>query len=134
MFRDSVFAQQERRPPKWELVGRQDGAQVFEFRANRNQRFALAPFPGRATAVERYAPNLPLARRRREPLGVRVFEANTRTGMPLEACAFDLVLNRHGGFKAREMHRILPRFAEEGDHEVVEGAAAARAPATTSPI
>jgi SAM-dependent methyltransferase len=67
----------------------------------------LAPFPGRATAVEGYAPNLPLARRRLEPLGVRVFEANTRTGMPFEACAFDLVLNRHGGFKASEMHRIL---------------------------
>ncbi|HEY1928284.1 MAG TPA: class I SAM-dependent methyltransferase [Caulobacteraceae bacterium] len=67
----------------------------------------LAPFPGRATAVEGYAPNLPLARRRLEPLGVRVFEANTRSGMPFEAGAFDLVLNRHGGFKAAEMHRIL---------------------------
>jgi hypothetical protein len=27
--------------------------------------------------------------------------------MPFEACAFDLVLNRRGGFKAAEMHRIL---------------------------
>lgn len=67
----------------------------------------LAPFPGRATAVEGYAPNLPIARRRLEPLGVRVFEGNTRSGMPFPDAAFDLVLNRHGGFRAHEMHRIL---------------------------
>jgi SAM-dependent methyltransferase len=67
----------------------------------------LAPFAGRATAVEGYAPNLPIARRRLEPLGVRVFEGNTRSGMPFPDAAFDLVLNRHGGFRAREMHRIL---------------------------
>jgi SAM-dependent methyltransferase len=68
---------------------------------------SLAPFPGRATAVEGYAPNLPIARRRLQPLGVPVFEASTRTGMPFEAGAFDLVLNRHGGFKAAEVCRIL---------------------------
>jgi SAM-dependent methyltransferase len=38
---------------------------------------------------------------------VRVFEASTRTGMPFEAGTFDLVLNRHGGFKATEVCRIL---------------------------
>lgn len=67
----------------------------------------LAPFPGRATAVEGYVPNLPIARRRLEPLGVRVFEGNTRSGMPFRDASFDLVLNRHGGFRAKEMHRIL---------------------------
>lgn len=67
----------------------------------------LAPFPGRATAVEGYVPNLPIARRRLEPLGVQVFEGNTRSGMPFSDGAFDLVLNRHGGFRAKEMHRIL---------------------------
>lgn len=68
---------------------------------------ALAPFPGRATAVEGYAPNVAVARRRLEPLGVPVFEGNTRSGMPFPDQAFDLVLNRHGGFRAAEMHRIL---------------------------
>jgi SAM-dependent methyltransferase len=67
----------------------------------------LAPFPGRATAVEGYAPNLPIARRRLEPLGVRVFEGATRSGMPFPDATFDVVLNRHGGFRANEMHRIL---------------------------
>jgi SAM-dependent methyltransferase len=68
---------------------------------------SLAPFPGRATAVEGYIPNLPIARRRLEPLGVPVFQGNTRSGMPFDDASFDLVLNRHGGFRAAEMHRIL---------------------------
>lgn len=68
---------------------------------------SLAPFPGRATAVEGHLPNLAVARRRLEPLGVQVFQGNTRSGMPFDAGSFDLVLNRHGGFRSAEMHRIL---------------------------
>ena len=68
---------------------------------------SLAPFPGRASAVEGHVPNLAVARRRLEPLGVQVFQGNTRSGMPFEGGSFDLVLNRHGGFRTAEMHRIL---------------------------
>lgn len=68
---------------------------------------SLAPFPGRARAVEGYVPNLAVARRRLSPLGVEVFQGNTRSGMPFEDRTFDLVLSRHGGFRAAEMHRIL---------------------------
>lgn len=68
---------------------------------------SLAPFPGRARAVEGHVPNLAVARRRLEPLGVDVFQGNTQSGMPFADGAFDLVLNRHGGFRAAEMHRIL---------------------------
>ena len=68
---------------------------------------SLAPFPGRATAVEGYAPNVAVARARLNPLGVSVFRGSTRTGMPFVNDAFDLVLNRHGGFRPAEMHRIL---------------------------
>jgi len=68
---------------------------------------SLAPFPGRATAVEGYVPNLAVARRRLEPLGVPVFQANTASGMPFSDGVFDLVLNRHGGFRPAEMHRVL---------------------------
>ncbi len=67
----------------------------------------LAPFPGRASAVEGFVPNLPVARRRLEPLGVPVFQGSTGSGMPFEDESFDLVLNRHGGFRAAEMWRIL---------------------------
>ncbi len=68
---------------------------------------SLAPFPGRARAVEGYVPNLAVARRRLEPLGVEVFQGNTRSGMPFGDGVFDLVISRHGGFRAAEMHRIL---------------------------
>ena len=68
---------------------------------------SFAPFPGRATAVEGYPPNLAVARGRLEPLGVRVLQANTASGMPFEDGAFDLILNRHGGFRSAEMHRVL---------------------------
>lgn len=87
------------------VVGAQDildvatgGGEVFS---------SLAPFPGRARAVEGYVPNLAVARRRLKPLGVDVFQGNTASGMPFEDGAFDLVLSRHGGFRAAEMHRIL---------------------------
>jgi SAM-dependent methyltransferase len=68
---------------------------------------SLAPFPGRAVAVEGYEPNLPVARRRLAPLGVEVFQANTASGMPFPDRAFDLILNRHGGFRPAEIHRVL---------------------------
>lgn len=68
---------------------------------------SFAPFAGRVTAVEGHPPNVPVARRRLGPLGVEVHEARTRTGMPFPDKSFDLVLNRHGGFRAAEMHRVL---------------------------
>jgi SAM-dependent methyltransferase len=68
---------------------------------------SLAPFPGRVRATEGYAPNVAVARRRLAPLAIEVFQANTASGMPFEDGSFDLVLNRHGGFRPEEMHRVL---------------------------
>ncbi|MDP3745420.1 MAG: class I SAM-dependent methyltransferase [Phenylobacterium sp.] len=68
---------------------------------------SLAPFPGRARAVEGFEPNLPIARARLEPLGVQVFRGGARAGMPFDDGSFDLILNRHGGFRAAEMVRVL---------------------------
>lgn len=68
---------------------------------------ALAPFPARATAVEGFEPNVAVARARLAPLGVPVYPGSTRSGLPFDDQAFDLVLNRHGGFRAAEMGRIL---------------------------
>src|SRR5450432_940401 len=68
---------------------------------------SLGPFPGRVRATEGYVPNLAVARRRLEPLGISVFQANTTSGMPFEDAAFDLVINRHGGFRSEEMQRVL---------------------------
>jgi SAM-dependent methyltransferase len=70
---------------------------------------ALGPFAGRVRATEGYVPNLAVARDRLEPLGVAVFQANTASGMPFDDASFDLVLNRHGGFRPEEMYRVLKR-------------------------
>jgi SAM-dependent methyltransferase len=68
---------------------------------------SLAPLPPETWASENYAPNVPLARERLEPLGVKIFSDYTNDTLPCEADYFDLVLNRHGGFKGSEIHRIL---------------------------
>lgn len=99
--------------PPWSYLDLARGAvstasDILDVATGGGEIFAsLAPFPGRATAVEGHVPNLPVARRRLEPLRVQVFEGNTRSGMPFADGTFDLVLNRHGGFRAREMHRVL---------------------------
>jgi SAM-dependent methyltransferase len=68
---------------------------------------ALAPFPGRATAIEGHRPNVAVARRRLAPLGVAVVEADPHLDLPFEDGAFDLILNRHGGFRPTELGRVL---------------------------
>lgn len=69
----------------------------------------FAPFPPIAYATESYAPNVPIARRRLEPLGVEVVvlgEEEPRT-LPFKAQMFDLILNRHGFYWPSELGRII---------------------------
>jgi SAM-dependent methyltransferase len=68
---------------------------------------SLQPFPPITIATEGYLPNLPIARARLQPLGVQVYEASAASGYPFEENYFDLVINRHGGFRAAELYRIL---------------------------
>ena len=69
----------------------------------------FAPFPPVAYATEAYAPNIPLARERLEPLGVVVFPLDEEEPhqLPFESQTFDLVLNRHGYYWEPELARIL---------------------------
>jgi len=67
----------------------------------------LAPLPALTCATETWAPNIPVARERLEPLGVRVFTPADDQHLPFEDAAFDLVLNRHGSFNAGELMRVL---------------------------
>jgi SAM-dependent methyltransferase len=62
--------------------------------------------PSGSVAVEPYPPNVPVAARRLEPLGVAVVERTTDT-LPVDDAGFDLVLNRHGSLQAAEIHRVL---------------------------
>jgi SAM-dependent methyltransferase len=70
---------------------------------------SLAPFPGRATAVEGFVPNLAVARQRLGPLGIPVLQADAAVHLPFEDGVFDLLLNRHGAIQCAEIHRVLKR-------------------------
>lgn len=62
--------------------------------------------PVGSTAVEPYHPNLAVAARRLEPLGISVVERVDDT-LPVGDGLFDLVLNRHGYLQAEETTRVL---------------------------
>lgn len=72
------------------------GAEIFS---------SLRP-PRGSVAVEPYHPNVPVAARRLEPLGVTVIERTTDL-LPVDDSSCDLVLNRHGQPHPEETHRVL---------------------------
>jgi SAM-dependent methyltransferase len=93
-----------------DYVGKVDS--VLDMGTGGGEFFAtLGPFPGRAYATEAYALNLPVARKRLEPLGVRVIiieeGEQEDSPLPFEDAFFDLVINRHEAYESREVYRIL---------------------------
>jgi SAM-dependent methyltransferase len=66
-------------------------------------------WPAKVVVTEDYGPNVRLVQDRLGSLGVRVVDVPLRTdgAMPFAGGEFDLVLNRHSGFNAREVARIL---------------------------
>ncbi len=68
---------------------------------------SLKPFPKHAVAYEGYKPNVPVARRRLNLLGVKVIECRNLKHLPFKDQEFDLILNRHGAINAKEIYRIL---------------------------
>ncbi|MGC9396611.1 MAG: methyltransferase domain-containing protein [Anaerolineae bacterium] len=66
-------------------------------------------WPKKVVVTEDYLPNVRLARERLSPLGVRVENVElTRDGsLPFDDAVFDVVLNRHSGFNASEVARVL---------------------------
>jgi SAM-dependent methyltransferase len=67
----------------------------------------LQPLPPHTSATEGYAPNIPIARARLEPLGVQVAEVGEDNKLPFADGQFDLVINRHEAFDAAEVYRVL---------------------------
>jgi SAM-dependent methyltransferase len=71
------------------------------------------PLPPVTYATEQYHPNVAVAIKNLEPLGVRVFEIEEEkeppfnTNLPFENDFFDLVINRHEAYYPPELHRIL---------------------------
>lgn len=67
---------------------------------------SLRPLPAHTVATEVWEPNLPVATDRLAPLGVEVRHASA-AALPAADAEFDLVLNRHGGLRPAETHRVL---------------------------
>jgi SAM-dependent methyltransferase len=68
---------------------------------------SLAPFPPSTWATESYPPNIPVARSRLEPLGVKVISNYSDAAIPLPDASLDLVLDRHGSYSETELIRLL---------------------------
>lgn len=60
-------------------------------------------------AIESYKPNVTVARRNLKQQKVRVVEADSGGKFPFATEKFDLILNRHGGINAKEIHRTLKK-------------------------
>ncbi|MBO1580430.1 class I SAM-dependent methyltransferase [Bacillus sp. XF8] len=67
----------------------------------------LRPFPSTIYATEGYTPNIPIAKKKLEPLGVTVVEVTDDNALPFDNRQFDLILNQHESYSASEVKRIL---------------------------
>jgi SAM-dependent methyltransferase len=67
---------------------------------------SLQPFPDASYATEGYPPNVPIARNRLEPLGVKVLQVEG-TNLPFEDGFLDLIINRHEEYASSELYRVL---------------------------
>ena len=69
----------------------------------------FSPFPPLAYATESHPPNVRIAHQRLAPLGVTVvaLEDEEPMELPFEGRFFDLILNRHGYYRAEEVSRIM---------------------------
>ncbi|MGG0256839.1 class I SAM-dependent methyltransferase [Bacillus toyonensis] len=67
----------------------------------------LQPFPPTIYATEGHAPNVPISRKKLEPLGVIVVEVKDDDALPLQDAQFDLIVNQHESYAASEVNRIL---------------------------
>lgn len=68
---------------------------------------SFAPFPLHTWATESYPPNIPIAKKRLEPLGVQIISTSIISSIPLLDSSLELVLNRHGGYSSDELFRLL---------------------------
>ena len=68
----------------------------------------LHPFPPFTCATEAYTPNVPIARKRLEPLGVQIVPIDEDDPvLPFANDQFEFIINRHEYYSPSEINRIL---------------------------
>ena len=67
----------------------------------------LGPFPKHTFATESWLPNVPVARKKLGPLGIKVIKTDKSGKLPFVDKKFDLVLNRHSFYDEKEIFRVL---------------------------
>lgn len=61
----------------------------------------------KTSATEGYPPNVELCSKKLLPLGINFKPCNNSSAIPFPNEVFDLIINRHGGFDAKELFRLL---------------------------
>ncbi|MGO5014886.1 class I SAM-dependent methyltransferase [Niallia sp. Sow4_A1] len=64
-------------------------------------------FPPTIYATEGYKPNVSIAKKKLEPLGVSVYEVVDDEQLPFSDQHFDLIINRHESYSVKELKRIV---------------------------
>jgi ubiquinone/menaquinone biosynthesis C-methylase UbiE len=67
----------------------------------------LSPLPKITLATESYMPNIEVASKKLNPLGVKVIETDDSGNLPLMSDFFDLIINRHAFYNPNEINRVL---------------------------
>lgn len=101
-------------PPPWDYPAlartlvRAGGGPVLDLGTGGGEVLAgLAPLPDRSAATEAWTPNLPVARARLAPLGIRVYPTGDDLALPFPANTFAVVLARHERYDPVEVRRVL---------------------------
>ena len=60
-------------------------------------------------ATEEYEPNVKIAKKRLETLGVKVHHVNSKSKIPFNDSFFELIINRHANYNLKELYRLLKK-------------------------
>ena len=79
-------------------------------------------------ATEGFPPNVELCKETLLPLGIDFKPCNNEADIPFEDESFDMIINRHGSFEPKEIHRLLKKggffitqqVGDNNDRELVE--------------
>ncbi|MBO5177884.1 MAG: NUDIX domain-containing protein [Lachnospiraceae bacterium] len=82
----------------------------------------------KTAATEGFPPNVQLCKEKLLPLGIDFKECSDATNIPFADESFDIIINRHGDFNAKELYRLLKKgglfitqqVGSENDRELVE--------------